>query len=340
MPTPSLPSMADVARAAGVHQTTVSRALRNDRRLPAATRDRIRRAAHQLGYRPNPLVSALVALRRARHPSKYEATLAFVAVSELGPSGEQQLAGARRAAEELGYKLDLFTLHRRDLTPDRLDHVLLARGIHGIVIAPLPMAHGGFDLTWDRYCSVVIEYTFTSSPFDRVVHDSYDGMRRIMHECRKRGFSRVGLALTTVGQERTERLNDAAYWVEQRADAHFAPIPPLITPTWDRPVFQRWLAAHRPEVIITSNALLEEVLGWCHARRRRPGRDIRIVNVNAAPDRHVAGIVQNHAAIGVAAVQLLIAKLNRNDRGIPSISHTILTPGQWWEGNTLAQPAD
>lgn len=57
-------TMADVARAAGVHQTTVSLALRSHPRIPENTRKRIQQVAEEMGYRPNPLVSALIAQRR------------------------------------------------------------------------------------------------------------------------------------------------------------------------------------------------------------------------------------------------------------------------------------
>ncbi len=50
----------DVARSAGVHRTTVSLALRNHPRIPQATRDRVKQIANDLGYRINPLVSALM----------------------------------------------------------------------------------------------------------------------------------------------------------------------------------------------------------------------------------------------------------------------------------------
>lgn len=43
----------DVAVAAGVSQSTVSRALRGDPRISAATRDRVEQAAERLGYVPN-----------------------------------------------------------------------------------------------------------------------------------------------------------------------------------------------------------------------------------------------------------------------------------------------
>ncbi|MFI6426074.1 LacI family DNA-binding transcriptional regulator [Promicromonospora sp. NPDC050880] len=49
----------DVARAAGVSISTVSRALSDPDRVAAATRDRVTRAAAELGYRPNRAASGL-----------------------------------------------------------------------------------------------------------------------------------------------------------------------------------------------------------------------------------------------------------------------------------------
>jgi DNA-binding LacI/PurR family transcriptional regulator len=50
----------DVARAAGVSVTTVSHALNGKGRLPEATRERVRRIADELGYRPNSTARNLV----------------------------------------------------------------------------------------------------------------------------------------------------------------------------------------------------------------------------------------------------------------------------------------
>ncbi len=47
-------TMRDVAAAAGVHQSTASRAIQGDRRIRAEVRDKVLQCADALGYRPNP----------------------------------------------------------------------------------------------------------------------------------------------------------------------------------------------------------------------------------------------------------------------------------------------
>ncbi|QFR96656.1 LacI family DNA-binding transcriptional regulator [Streptomyces tsukubensis] len=56
----------DVARLAGVSQPTVSRALRGDARVSAATRERVTRAADALGYVPSEAGRSLVTRRTRR----------------------------------------------------------------------------------------------------------------------------------------------------------------------------------------------------------------------------------------------------------------------------------
>jgi LacI family transcriptional regulator/LacI family fructose operon transcriptional repressor len=330
------PSMHDVARAAGVHQTTVSRALRNDHHLPETTRERIKKIADEMGYRPHPLVSALVALRRTRHPPEYRATIGVIVRSHRITSGLRlHLEGVKSGAERQGYRVETFTLGSAGLTEKRLNSVLFARNIHGLVIAPLPEAHGNFELEWNRFCTVVIEYTFTEPAFDRVVHDSYGGMRKIMEECRRRGIRRIGLTLTSTGHERTERLNAAGYWVEQKSDKAFAAVPPLIMPEWDAARFAAWFRANELEAVITSNEFLPSIREWVGSKKLQPGRDVQLINVNTSPNSGVAGIFQDPFAIGSMSARLVIEKVTNNDRGIPPARRTILTPGVWVEGASL-----
>jgi LacI family transcriptional regulator len=56
-------TLADVARAAGVHRTTVALALRNHPGLPGETLARLKTIARKMGYRPDPTLAALNAYR-------------------------------------------------------------------------------------------------------------------------------------------------------------------------------------------------------------------------------------------------------------------------------------
>ncbi|MEJ1971051.1 MAG: helix-turn-helix domain-containing protein [Lacunisphaera sp.] len=57
---------------------TVSLAMRNHPRLPEATRKRIRALADEMGYRPDPLLRALVAYRGGVIERRNTPTLAYV----------------------------------------------------------------------------------------------------------------------------------------------------------------------------------------------------------------------------------------------------------------------
>jgi DNA-binding LacI/PurR family transcriptional regulator len=68
----------EVAQAAGVHHTTVSRALRNHPALPPETRKRVQAVARKLGYRLNPLVSAWMAQRKSSRKALDSGQVAYL----------------------------------------------------------------------------------------------------------------------------------------------------------------------------------------------------------------------------------------------------------------------
>jgi len=322
--------MADVARAVGVHQTTVSRALRNDPRITESVKKQVREAAERLGYRPNPLLSALGTLRRQRASARYQTAIAYI-----GNTSGGHLLGIHPAAEQRGYKVDVFEIGP-DLSEFRLNNILIARGIQGVILGPLVEAHGHFTLDWDRFATVVIEYSFTRPAFDRVVTNSYDTMHMVIRECRKRGYTRLGVALSQFVDERNEGLLCAAYALARERDPDMASLPPLIIPQWDSKAFLAWFKREKPQVVISSNFLLPQI-GACLAKlKRRVPDQIGLVNLNLFPaHQHYSGVCQDAPAIGAMATRLVIEKLNHNDQGIPAARMTMLTDGYWFEGKTL-----
>lgn len=327
--------MEDVARSAGVHQTTVSRALRNDRRLPEATRLRIKSIAEQMGYRPNPLLSALGANLRQRRTGEFSATLAYLVRGDAPEVRRREhLSGALAAASAQGYRLEEFVIGSAGLTEERLNDILLARNVQGVIVGPLPDPSTAIDLRWDEFCAVSIELMFTQPSFDRIVHDSFSGMRMIMQACRQRHYRRPGLVLTEAAHARTAGLTLGAYLLEQSANG-VESVAPCILRDWSADVFAAWYRDQRPDAILTSHRLTASVRAWLDEAGVAVGAQLGLANVNALADQEVSGVQQEWQAIGAIAVQQLIDKINRNERGAPALFRTILTPGRWHEGTTL-----
>ncbi|CCH76303.1 Transcriptional regulator, LacI family protein [Nostocoides japonicum T1-X7] len=117
----------DVARLAGVSQTTVSRALRNVPGVPAATRDRVTRAAEALGYVPNQLGRSLV----------NRATRRIAMVMDLGnPLSPSLLTPVHDALAASGYQTLLFAEHRGRM--DALEG-LFDRSVDGAILSTVTL---------------------------------------------------------------------------------------------------------------------------------------------------------------------------------------------------------
>jgi DNA-binding LacI/PurR family transcriptional regulator len=99
-----VPTMADVARLAGVSSSTVSYALTGARPISQATRDRVQHAMDDLGYTPNAFARGLKSKR-----SKIIALLFPRDGRDLGLSSLEYVLGASDHAQDLGYHLLLWT---------------------------------------------------------------------------------------------------------------------------------------------------------------------------------------------------------------------------------------
>src|SRR4051794_17550358 len=140
----SATTMKEIPAATGFSPAAVSLALRNHHSIPPATRKRIAAVARRLGYRPNPLVAALMATLRNRRLVDRHTVLALVTTHPPGEGWRTQrtfvemYTGAEQRAAELGYRLEEFSLRSAGMGPARFGQMLRTRGIHGLLINPLP----------------------------------------------------------------------------------------------------------------------------------------------------------------------------------------------------------
>ena len=125
------PTLRDIAREVGVTPTTVSLALRNNPRISAPTRRKVRQTAEDMGYRPNAELSRMMASLKTRQNRDVRPVIALVADAARGRS----VRGiAQTIAEAAGYGLDLIEISQSGMHAERIAGVLRARGIRGAVL--------------------------------------------------------------------------------------------------------------------------------------------------------------------------------------------------------------
>jgi DNA-binding LacI/PurR family transcriptional regulator len=122
----SSPTIYDVARAAGVATSTVSRAFGNPQRITAATREHVLRVAQELGYEPNPHARALTSRRTQ--------TLAMVMPDITNPHFFEIIRGAEMRAKASDFTLVLVNAEESPRIEQEQIH-RLARSVDGFVLA-------------------------------------------------------------------------------------------------------------------------------------------------------------------------------------------------------------
>ncbi len=334
--------MRDIARQLRVSVATVSKCLTNKPDVSAATRQRVLAACRKLGYRPNPLVAALMRSRRRHAPPTDTLTLAFVTAFPTAdgwrvhpsPIFRQMFAGAEARARERNYRLEPFWLFRDGMSNQRFSQMLEARGIRGVLIAPVPDTHTTLELNWEAFSAVVLGLTPTTRAFHRVTTDYYQSMLLTMEECLKLGYRRPGLAARLETIKRLEFRWEGAYLVACERFGLRATPTPLFVDEWTRDPVERWLAREKPDVVI--GPVLGKLEALIRASGRRVPADLGLVGllVPRSGDR-LSGVLQDGEVVGAVAVDQLIGAVERNETGIPEhpITHTTLC--RWNPGRTL-----
>lgn len=342
----SQPTMADVARAAGVSKNTVSLALRGSPRISVETRGRIAEAAETLGYRLNPTVAQLMAQLRQNRAPGYQATLAILNGNKEREAFTRHstiphyVQGCRRRARQLGYHLDDFWLYESDMPAARWLSIFRARNIRGILIVGL-MEHNRLPVRlsplWDEFPTVVTGVRTREPALSFVCSDHHALALEALEKAMALGYSRPALVLDGVIDELTEGRFTAGFLtgqsrlipVNQRTQAFYE----VAAARLDRAVFAHWLEKNRPDVIFT---LYHEVRRWLLDLGRRVPDDIGLIQYEWRADHSEwAGMDQRNDLVGEAGVDMLISMVHHNERGVPEHPRATMIGCHWVHGATV-----
>lgn len=337
MPSPRV-TIRDIAKVAGVHFTTVGLALRGSSQLPAATRDRIRRIADDLGYKPDPMLAALNVYRRKKRPPRYQATLAWInnwprrEALHANEGFREYYEGARARAEQMGYVLEEFWLPEPGMTAARLSGILRARNIEGLLLAPQPQSHMFPEFDYAHFAVVSFGYSLQPSVFHVVTNHHFHSMNLLLAHLLELGYRRIGFFGEKDWDEKVENswLGGLALARLKHPDLH--DVPPLLEHNTTARDLSRWLNKNRPDVIISYSGAIKLLLGL----DRRVPEQIGFASLSLSRNEHrVSGLHQNGIRIGQAAVDFVISMLHSGERGIPDVATRILVESTWNPGETL-----
>lgn len=336
----SPPTLQDIADKTGYGRSTISLALRNHPSLPIGTRKKIQDAAQKMGYRPNPLVAALMTQLRGRK-TRYQATLALLTCrshpyAEDAPPLDFYRILYRAMmvrAEECGFGVDIFSMDREKLSGRRLSKILLARGIHGVLLFPGGKPNVDFpDLDWEHFSTVLVGFNPKWAFFDQVVSDYTHDIDLALEMAVKHGSRRIGFGLTELRDRNSDYSWASRFLLYQRnlrARERLPFIPSRDDLLFDREVFLAWVEKHRPDTMLIAGG---EQYEWLKEAGWRVPEDIRLINLVQRKEKELAGIDPRTEEVGRASIDHLISLLQSNQAGIPGFPRLVSVKGRWVDG--------
>lgn len=325
----------------GLSRATVSEALRGVPRVSPATRERVQAAAKAAGYKSNPLAAALMSQMRRSEGGSFRGVLALVEVEHDGrPMYATQFpdklrVAAKARARELGFAAEKLTVSSKGVSVKRLDGILKARGIHGIILLPCWGEPDFSDLDWPNYAGIYTDYVIHQPPLNTVCPDHHRNMVEALERVRAAGFKRPGLVLSKHIDERLHHRWEGAFLVMQ--GHHFArkAVPPLRASgvAVAEEEFRAWFRKYQPDVVLSH---WTRVIPWMTAEGAHVPETHGFVCLNLLmAEVPSAGIDLQPDLIGRRSAEAVIANLQQNEMGVPETSTVLGVAGRWLDGPTL-----
>lgn len=343
MPTTSQPTLKDIARATGVSIMTVSRVLRGAPKVAAEKRDLVLKEAKRLDYQPDPHLMRMMQVVRGKKEKWLRAVIAVIREHVpqdglLGPSYQYvPIEDIRRRAHGHGYAVEEFYLGKDGLTPKKLQKILHARGIEGVIVSPQSMQLPCSRLDYSPFAAVTFGNAMSSPALHMCAGNMTLGIHMAAEQLAARGYKRIGVAVTKwiVNRSQFGYSGGLFHWQHSLPEADRVPL--LLFPSNDISqgfdAFSKWMREHQPDALITFDT---HVPGWLKRLGLRVPQDIGFVVHDWTPKMTgFAGIYQQRDHLAAAAVDLIVTQLSQHEHGVPEVPRQIMIPPKWIEGPSV-----
>jgi len=342
MPQPAS-TLKDIAHAVGVSLMTVSRVLRGSPKVAAGTRARVQAEAQRLQYQPDPHLARMMQMVRGKKETRVRAVIAVIREHVpqddlLSPSYQYvPLEPIRNRAHGHGYGVEEFWLGRDGLTPKRLQRVLHARGIEGVIVSPQSLQLPCSRLDYSSFAAVTFGYAMREPALHMVAGNMTLGIQTAAEQLTSRGYRRIGVAVTKWIVNRSQFGYSGGLFHFQQSLPIKDRVPLLLMPHNDisrgSSAFDKWMRGHQPDALISFDTHVPE---WLKRRGLHVPKDIGFVVHDWTPKmKDYAGIYQRRDHIAAAAVDLIVTQLSQHEHGVPKVPRQIMIPPEWVDGRSV-----
>lgn len=333
------PTLRTLAKSLGLSRTTISDALRGSPRVNPKTVERVRAAAEAAGYQRNPLTGAVMSLLRRSNGQHFRGVLAALEIVDdpRAPHVERYnnavLQGTRTRAQQLGFNVEHFDVARSDLKLPRIDSILHARGIQGVVVLPCSGFPDLSSLSWSRLSGVYTDYSINRPGLHCVCSDHYRSMVTVLQTLHDRGYRRPGLVIDMVLEERLQYRWEGAFLAIQNVLPDVVRVPPLRFQKLEREAFTKWFKKNDPDVVISH---VTDAVAWMKAAGAKIPKTHGFVCLNSLrAGIPCAALDQQPHELGARAAELVIGHVMHNEYGPPAQPSLSSIPARWVEGPTV-----
>ncbi len=325
---PKLTRIEDIAIRAGVSKAAVSMALRNHPGVSKSLCGRIQALADEMGYRRNPLLAVHMAAIRTGRTTGKGRRLGYIHAmpgppppANPSPLLQGLFKGACERAHEMGYGIEVFSLHEAGMTSQRLSRILRARGIDGVVVGPVPEEEPALELDWNCFATATMGYSVVHPLLHRACSDHFEMLRSAMGFLVARGYRRIGLL---VDRNLNHRVGDrllGSYLSYSPPARDIRLLKPFLTGyEWKAECYADWFRKQRPDAVMVNDQTMKMRVDAMHLQPSVTTLDFH--------QWHTSGesICQRVLPEDVAAacVDLVIEQLLLNRRGLPAKRKTVL----------------
>ena len=295
-----------------------------------------------MGYHQNAYVSGLMAQVRSGKKISDQGVIALLVDDRSEQCWHQQShvfeiyqQGVARRCAELGFQVENYFLRAPEMGAAKIDSILHARDIRGLILAPPYRGNRVLPMHWNRYACVAGSPAWVRQDFDLVTSDHAYNVRFAFEKLKGLGYERIGMCL---GLRYVEVSHGIPKWLPGYLEAqHYLPPKnrvPLFTGDYcqgDQVAFEKWFSKWKPDALLTLRGYEK---GWLDKSGIRVPEDMGVACcVLRSEDTH-SGVNENFDRVGANAVELVVSKIAHNEYGPSEYPKQILIPGRWVAGST------